>query len=271
MIFQNIFSAFIQWIFDNFIPLIITILTIIIGFIIYFIIKKQIRRLEKKGKLSTSTARNLIKIIKYLIILIVFSAIFFQFAESLGLITALFSLVGGTIVGFAAMSTLGNAIAGFIIMISRPFSVGDRILYNNKIVDIIDIKLVFTIMVDLDGIKISVPNQKLISSEIIDLGKKEIIRRNVTVTPGFDEERLKVEETLIGATKRVSEILEEPPPYVWINTFQNYAVEYKLFYFINDIMNLPKIESDVHKAVLDACKESEIDIRTPILLHQIND
>jgi hypothetical protein len=36
-------------------------------------------------------------------------------------------------------------------------------------------------------------------------------------------------------------------------------------------MSLPKIESDIHKAVLGACRESEIDIRTPILLHQIND
>jgi MscS family membrane protein len=123
----------IQWIFDNLIPLIITTLPIIISFIIYFIIKKQIRRFEKKEKLSEATARNLIKVVKYLIILIIFSAIFFQFAESLGLVIALFPLVGGTIICFAAMTTIGNAIAGFIVMISRPFSVGDRILYNTDL------------------------------------------------------------------------------------------------------------------------------------------
>jgi small-conductance mechanosensitive channel len=74
-------------------------------------------------------------------------------------------------------------------------------------------------MVDLDGIKISVPNQKLITNEIVDLGKKEIIRRHVTVTPSFSEDRHKVEKTLIEAIKRALEILEEPAPYVWINNF----------------------------------------------------
>lgn len=193
-----------------------------------------------------------------------------QFAESLGLITALFTLVGGTIIGFAAMNTLGNMIAGIIIMVSRPFSVGDRILYDGKITDIVEIKLIYTTMVDLDNLKISVPNQLLLSQEIIDFGKKEIIRRHVTITPGFEEDRNKVEEVLLNAASKLHQVLKDPKPYVWINSFQNYAVEYRLYVFIKDIKDLPLIESELHKAVLDACKENNIDIRTPLLHKKIN-
>jgi len=234
------------------------------------LIRRQFLNLAKHEKLELSTAKNISKVIKYLIVLIILTAILMQFAESLGFITALFTLVGGTIIGFAAMNTLGNMIAGIIIMVSRPFTVGDRILYDGKITDIIEIKLIYTIMVDLDNIKISVPNQIMLSQEIIDLGKKEIIRRHVAITPGFEEDRKKVEEVLLNVASKLRQVLKDPNPYVWINSFQNYAVEYRLYVFIKDIKDLPLIESDLHKAVLDACKENNIDIRTPLLHKEIN-
>ena len=60
--------------------------------------------MKKHNKLENHTARSLSKLFKYGIFLIVFTAIVLQFAESLGVITALFTLVGGTIIGFAAVS-----------------------------------------------------------------------------------------------------------------------------------------------------------------------
>jgi small-conductance mechanosensitive channel len=270
MIFQNIFEIFSDWLSVYFVPILISIFAIIIGYIIYVLIRRQFLKLAKHKKLELNTAKNISRVIKYLIILIILTAILMQFAESLGFITALFTLVGGTIFGFAAMNTLGNMIAGIIIMVSRPFSVGDRILYDGKITDIIEIKLIYTIMLDLDNIKISVPNQVLLSQEVIDFGKKEIIRRHVTITPGFEEDRKKVEEVLLNAASKLNQVLKAPKPYVWINSFQNYAVEYRLYVFINEIKDLPQIESDLHKAVLDACKENNIDIRTPLLHKEIN-
>jgi potassium efflux system protein len=125
-------------------------------------------------------------------------------------------------------------------------------------------------LVDLNGIRISVPNQKLLTNDIIDLGKDNTIRRVITVTPSFDEDRNKVETVLLKAANTIPEVLNDPEPYVWIKTFQNYAVEYNLFVFINDLKNLPLIESNLHKAVLDHCKENQIDIRTPMLIQKID-
>lgn len=270
MIFQNFFEVLLDLLSIYLIPILISLVAFAIGFIIYLLIKRQIFKLVKHEKLELNTAKNIVKVIKYLIVLIILTAILTQFAESLGLITALFTLVGGTIVGFAAMNTLGNMIAGIIIMVSRPFSVGDRILYDGKITDIVEIKLIYTIIVDLDNIKISVPNQMLLTQEINNFGKKEIIRRHVTITPGFEEDRKKVEEVLLKAAGKLPQVLKDPKPYVWINSFQNYAVEYRLYVFIKEIKALPLIESELHKVVLDSCKENNIDIRTPLLHKVVN-
>ncbi len=270
MIFQNFLDVLLGWLSIYFLPILISLLSIVIGYIIYVLVKKQILKLVKLEKLEINTANNIIKLVKYLIVLIILTAILTQFAESIGLVTALLTVVGGTIIGFAAMNTLGNMIAGIIIMVSRPFSVGDRITYEDNIADIVAIKLIYTTMVDLDNIKISVPNQRLLSQDIRDFGKKEIIRRHVSITPGFEEDRNKVEEVLLKAADKLDQILEDPKPYVWINSFQNYAVEYRLYVFIKDIKHLPLIESELHKAVLDACKKNGIDIRTPLLHKEVN-
>ena len=75
---------------------------------------------------------------------------------------------------------------------------------------------------------------------------------------------------LLKAASKLDQLMTNPVPYVWINSFQNYAVEYKLFVFIKDIKNLPLIESELYKAVLDVCNEIEIDIRIPLLHKEIN-
>ncbi|NIO38168.1 mechanosensitive ion channel, partial [Candidatus Bathyarchaeota archaeon] len=66
------------------------------------------------------------------------------------------------IIGFAAINTIGNAIAGLIVMTSRPFEVGDRIFFEGQFADIVSIDLIYTKMVTLDNVLISVPNQELL-------------------------------------------------------------------------------------------------------------
>ncbi|MFX1307656.1 MAG: hypothetical protein ACFFDG_12660, partial [Promethearchaeota archaeon] len=121
MIFQNIIDIILGWIYDNVFNILAVALAVIIGWLVYIIFRKQIKRLQKQEKLEEQTARNLQRIVKIIIVLIIISMILVQFVEAIGLITSLFTLVGGTIIGFAAINTFGNAIAGIIIMTSRPF------------------------------------------------------------------------------------------------------------------------------------------------------
>jgi small-conductance mechanosensitive channel len=269
MLFQNPLDAIIAWFFANAYQIIISALAVIIGWIIYIIIKKQITHLMKSGKLEPTTAKNVQRLTKILIALIIISLIMFQFIETLGLFTSLFSLMGGTIIGFAAINTIGNVIAGFIIMISRPFTVDDYIIHNNKIARVEHIKTIFTLMIDLDGVKISIPNQKLITDETINLGKKGRIRRSIAITADYKEDRFKVESGLIEAAEKVSLILKEPKPFVRITNFQNFAVEYTLFVFIQEIAKILQAEADLRAAILDTMIKYGIDISTPNILKSI--
>ncbi|MFX1238546.1 MAG: mechanosensitive ion channel family protein [Promethearchaeota archaeon] len=269
MIFQDFLQIVGEWFAVNFINIIVIVIIIFIVFIVYKVIKRQIMKIGRKTRLGEGSAKGILKIVRFLFVLIIISTILVQFTESLGLITTLFTLVGGTIIGFAAMNTLGNFIAGLIIMTSRPFSVGDRILFNDKLADVIDIKLMYTILEDLDGIKISVPNQKVLSNEVYDLGKKNYVRRNIAITAGYDEDRKKVEDALLEAAESIPQVLKEPKPYVWITDFKNYAVEYRIYVFIQDLKEIPKIQAELYAAVLDSCNKHSIEIQTPRLIRTV--
>lgn len=258
-----------EWILSNLPNLLVSVVAIALGYVLTRIISREIRRLREQKKIEEHLAYTLTRIANWLTFLIVLSAVLAQFGVTIGVISGLLTILGGTIIGFAAINTIGNAIAGLIVMTSRPFRVGDRIFFNGQFADVIAIELIYTKMLTLDNVLVSVPNQELLKAEIDNFGKKRIIRRHVTVTPGFEYNSQDVEKVLLEAAANVSRVLKEPEPYVWITKFQNYAVEYTLYVFINDIKGLPEIDAELHRTVLETCKIHEIDISTPLLLRQI--
>ncbi len=260
-----------EWVLGNFDKILFPAVFIILGYVIYKVIAREISRLRRQKKLEEHLSYTLNRLIKWIIALAVLSAILAQFGATIGIISGLLTVLGGTILGFAAINTIGNAIAGLIVMTSRPFKVGDRIFFNGQFSDVVAIELIYTKMLTLDNVLVSVPNQELLKAEIDNFGTKRVIRRHVTVTPGFEYDSKDVEKALLEAAANLPRVLKEPKPYVWITKFQDYAVEYTLYAFINDIKGLPEIDAELHRTVLETCKKHKIDISTPLLLRQIQD
>ncbi len=123
------------------------------------------------------------------------------------------------------MNTLGNAIAGLIIMFSRPFRIGDRLYLDGQFMDVEDIDLIFTRMTTPDNVNVAIPNQKLLQTEIVDYGKEKVVRRSHAIKAGYSDSHETVETALLEAADKVEELSDAPEPYVWITEFQKYAVE----------------------------------------------
>ena len=258
-----------EWSISNLDNIFFSILTIIVGYIVVKLVTREINSLKTQNRLEQHAAYTMNRILKWIIFLIVFSVILAQFGIELGTISGLLTLFGGTIIGFAAINALGNTIAGLIVMTSRPFRVGDRIFFNNQFADVESIELIYTKMRTLDNVLISIPNQELLKSEIDNYGKKSIVRRGCSITAGYDLTSEVVEKTLLESAEKLlkkNDILKEPKPYVWITKFGNYAIEYTLYTFINEIKRLPEIDSNIKKIVLETCRNKGIDISTPTIL-----
>jgi small-conductance mechanosensitive channel len=170
------------------------------------------------------------------------------------------------VVGFAAINTIGNAIAGIIVMLSRPFEIGDRISYQGDFADVEEIDLIYTRMRTLDNVLISLPNQELLERQIENYGKDRILRRKRSITAGYDVDKETVENALFEAASRVEGILQDPEPYVWITELGNFAAEYTLYFYVNDVRILRRVEADVNREVLESFRQYGIDPTTPNLI-----
>ncbi|UCE96337.1 MAG: mechanosensitive ion channel [Candidatus Bathyarchaeota archaeon] len=260
-----------DWVSSSWRAIVFSIISIFIVYTSYRLLTRQLIRLKEKGKISEDANRTLKRIFQWITGLILLGIIIAQLGIDVGIIAGLLVLAGGTIIGFASQNTIGNAIAGIIIMISRPFKIGDRIYFNDKFADVIDIDLIFTRMKTLDNVMVSVPNQQLITSEINNYGKKTIIRRSCSITAGYEIPTEQVEKALLEAAKKMDEVLQNPQAYVWITNFGDFAIEYTLYVFINQIKRLLEIDAQLKKTVLLTVRQHGIDISTPRLIQRVSD
>jgi len=269
-IINDFFDACCGWFYANWQSLAFSIVGIVIVYVVYKLLNKEITKLKEKQKLEENVAVNLNRIFKWLFGLIAIGLVVAQFGFDVGLVAGFMALAGGTILGFASMNTIGNAIAGIIVMISKPFKIGDRILFNKQFADIVAIDLIYTRMKTLDNVMISVPNQQLLTSEIDNYGKKNTVRRNCSVTVGYEIPSEQVESALLEAAAKVEGVLKEPKPYVWVTNLLNFSVEYTLYVFISQIRMLPTIDSNLKRTVLDVCRKHGIDLATPSLIQSVD-
>ena len=258
-----------QWLVANVSNILATMIYVILGYVIYRLIARQITRLRDQQRLSSHLTYTIDRLIKWLAALIVISAIFSQFGITIGAISGILAVVGGTILGFASINTIGNALAGLIVMISRPMSVGDRIFFKEQFADVVGIELIYTKIRTLDNVLVSIPNQELLRLEIENYGRKKIIRRQVRVTPGYTVASDDVKAALLEAATNTPGIVASPSPYVRITAFLDYAVEYTLYAFIQDVKHIREIDGVLYENILKSCNTRNIDISTPLLLQQV--
>ncbi len=259
----------VEFVSSNLYKIVFSVVAVVIVYVVYRLIARQITKLKEQKKLEEDIAFTLRRILQWLAGLVIVAVVFAQFGIQVGLIAGLLALVGGTIIGFAAMNTLGNAIAGIIVMTSRPFKIGDRIYFNGQFADVTAVDLIYTRMRTLDNVLVSVPNQQLLQSEIDNYEKKRVVRRSCSVTAGYELSSEQVEKALLEAANKLEGVLKVPESYVWITQFGDFAVEYTLYVFTNQIRRLPEIDANLKRTVLETCKRHKIDISTPRLIQRV--
>ena len=263
------FTGVYEWVDTNMVNIITTALIMGIILVIYRFLIRETDKLRKKEVIDLNTAFLFKRVTKWTTYILIGVLIFNTLGIKIDFFLGLWVLAGGTIIGFASMNTIGNALAGLIIMVSTPFKIRDRLFFQDQYVVVEDIDLIYTRMRTLDNVVIAVPNQILLDSVISNQSVYGIVRRRVVVTTDYSEKPEKIREVLLSAIRKVEDDLDEPEPYVWITDFQSFAMEYTLFYFIGDTQWVQLIDAKVREAVINEFSANSIDMSTPNLIKSL--
>lgn len=188
------------------------------------IYRRTLTRHQDRGTLLPETATRLHvsrRLVNVTIWLVAIALGLTQFPQLRVLSAGLLASAGlsGLVVGFAAQSTLGNAIAGVTIAFSQPVRIGDDIEVRGERGIVEDIALLFTVLRLADGKRMIVPNSTLSTEVLKNLsmgGVTKVARPEVLVPPRGDATGLRNE--LLDVARRFESLDQNaaPPEVYWV-------------------------------------------------------
>ncbi|MBW2601283.1 MAG: mechanosensitive ion channel family protein, partial [Deltaproteobacteria bacterium] len=149
--------------------------------------------------------------------------------------------VAGIAIGFAAKDTLSNLIAGILLIMDRPFEIGDRIEVwpapQNSATwgDVINIGLRATQIRTTDNIVIIIPNNEIMMRDIINYTTISTdIRVRIAIGVSYDTDIQKAKSVIVDVAKTAEWVSEDPPPKVVVRQFGESSVDLELRVWIKD-------------------------------------
>lgn len=128
-------------------------------------------------------------------------------------IVALLAALGATI-GLAAQGALSNFAGGLMLLIFRPFSVGDYIEYGEDQGFVRSISLVYTVIRTFDNRIISIPNGALMNSRVVNTTAEKLRRADIRIDIASGEDPERVRAVMLETVAGFEEALSEPEPVV---------------------------------------------------------
>jgi len=140
----------------------------------------------------------------------------------------------GIVVGMAARQTLGAVLAGFVLMFSRPFEVGDWVEVGDHEGTVTEISIMSTRLRSFDGEVITLPNDDVRSGSIIDRSRRNRLRIEVEVGVDYATDVGRAATLIEEAMADVDDVAAMPEPDVVTKRFGDSAVVLGARYWIRN-------------------------------------
>ena len=206
-------------------------LNILLALVIFYIGRKIIKALTKliqKSFIKTNADISVAKFITSLSKYAMYAILIMIIASQVGINTASFITVIGSAsvaIGLAVQGSLSNFAGGVLILILKPFSVGDYIVGCSVegVVEVID--LFYTVLVTGDNKKIHVPNGSLANSTIVNVTEQKERRLDLVVGIGYHSNLKQAKQVIEKILSEREKVLSNRGITVFVNNLGESSVE----------------------------------------------
>ena len=185
--------------------------------------------------------------------------------------------VVGLVIALAAQDTLSNFFSGILLLLDQGFKTGDMIYFNDTYCLIRDIGLRSTKIYDIvNHVMIITPNNSLANQNILNLTRPDrYYRIRIEVGVSYDSDPDQVEKLLLEVAEQNSDVEQDDPtrmPLVRFQDFGDSSLTFVLVAWINNVIKIRQINSDLHHQVFDKLKEAGVTIAFPqrdVHIHEV--
>ena len=242
------------------------VLIIIVGRWVVKLLLKIIKSALEKTTVEETVRIFVANLLSTLLMVIIFIAAINQLGIET---TSIIAMLGaaGLAIGLALQGSLANFAAGILIVIFRPYKVGDYIEAGSAAGTVLDIQIFSTVLKTPDNKVVVVPNGTIMDSSIINYTGQETRRVDIIASCGYEDDIDKVKDILQDILNQDERILKEPEPRIavseladnsinfivrpWVNSSDVLSVKYSILEQIKkrfdaEGISIPYPQRDVH-------------------------
>ena len=256
---QKFYTIVIEFLTTYSFQLIGALIIVLLGWFASKYVYAFLMRIFEKNHFDTTLARFLASSAK----VIVLSGMVVIALGKVGISIAPFIAAVGAIsltAGLALQGSVSNYAAGVILIINRPFKVGDTISVSGVYGVVEEIKLAYTALRNEDEELITVPNKQMIGDILVNSFEFRVVEAVVGVS--YEESPQKAIEIIKGVLESCTDVSSEHRPVVGIAKFGDSAIELGLRYWV-PTKSFFKIQYEVNLAIYTALHVNGISIPFP--------
>ncbi len=230
--------------------LVLAILTLIIGLKVIKILNKLILNSLKKTNLDETATPFVANFIKWILKFVLLISI----ASMIGIETTSFVALLGTVglaVGLALQGTLANFAGGVLLMIFKPYNVGDLVDALGKFGEVKEVQIFNTILLTPENKTVILPNGAVSNSHITNFSKEGKLRVDLTIGISYTSDIKKAKEILIKTMESNPKVLKTPEPMVAVGELADSSIN-----LVVRPWSTPEDYWDVYFGTLEECKNA---------------
>ncbi|WP_428678396.1 mechanosensitive ion channel family protein [Sphingopyxis sp.] len=256
--------------------------TIVVAVLLWIAVKLTMRAIKWLLRRNTQIDQAQRLLTEKLIAIALFSFALLFGIDLLGIdltTLAVFSGAAGLAIGFGLQKTVGNLIAGIILLMDRSIQPGDVIVVGDgsamggsslpggmpNVGRVAKIGVRAVNVITRDGKKHLIPNELLMTQPVENWSySSRDVRIRMRVPVAYECDLREAQAIIVEVARANPRILADPEPVVWITAFAERAVEHELRFWISDPESgLGNIQGEVFLGIWDRFKEAGIRIPYP--------
>ena len=217
MDWETIWSTIMEWVMNTGIKIVIAVIILIVAFkIINAVFGKLKKKAEQSGKLDPMLIKAMINAGRWLAkILVVIALVGYLGIDTTGISALIASL--GVALGLAVNGTLSNLAGGVLLLITRPFKVGDYIEVGGFEGTVEELKVVSTKLITLDNRVVYVPNSTVSTTAITNYTAMDLRRVDLNFNVAADTDFAVARDALVKMCLDQPKVVAEPAPVALLN------------------------------------------------------
>jgi small conductance mechanosensitive channel len=180
--------------------------------------------------------------------------------------------IGSVAVGFAAKDIFQNLLAGILLLVTRPFHIGDQIVSGPHEGTVEDIQIRATLLQTYDNRRVVIPNSELYTNRVVVNTAYQERRIHLMVPIGESDDVGKAGAIILAEISKIERILQQPKPVVLLQSLGDFSLNLEVRYWIKPTVMREVVEStdEVYRAIAPALTAAGVDMPFPtyqILFH----